>query len=246
MQNWVLTGCGKQVSFVDDGLMPMYWNQAQDSEEIYNLSQKLNMNQERFNARTPSVGDVEDAIVSQLPIYLIEKSDNPIYIIENANYTNSALFANCNSIQLKLPEGCWESVNVEDKYIESIGYLANSHRTGEYYNVDDEKIQLANNDVFLMTFYKEWLVFYRVYKTKENNHKLLAAVMKNSNSLCKDLQEMTYNEKTMYIEHKYRTVTSKNSNVVILGEMKIRNGWLESILVKKLPISPFKYLEELS
>ncbi len=243
MQNWVLTNCGKRVSFKDDSLIPMSWRLAQETEETNKVLKKFDINQEHFDRKTPSVGDVEDAIVSQLPIYLIENSHTPLYIIQTANFSTNKLTANCSSIQLKIPEGCWEEINVEEKFIEALRYLAHQDKTGNYYNDFDERINLKNNDVFLMGFYKEWLIFYRVYKTVDNTHKILSTVMKNSNSLCKDIKEMTYSEKTIHVEHKYRTVTSKNSKVVILGNMKIRNGWLESLLIKVMQESPLSYVK---
>jgi hypothetical protein len=244
METLVITNCGKRIEF-NETLAGLSWRYLINGcEKTQNHINKYKLIVDNFTNKTPSIAEVENAIVKQLPVILLEQSrDNPFYLLENCNYSSKSFEIREESIELSVPENCWEDIVVDKDIVESLSYISHSHKKGVYYNDLKEKVNLINNDMFLVSFYKEWAVLYRVYQNKETNtHKVLSIVMKNYTSKVRDLKKETYDKTTYHKTQNFRTITSMESKATILSNLKIRTGWLESSVMNELPTTPYAYI----
>jgi hypothetical protein len=235
MDNSVLTRCGKEIT-LNNNFGVMSWKLS-DQNKVKSINKaKLHMlDSSLFDNKTPSVENVENAIVAQLPKDLLTSGENEtFYLLNKLYYSPNKIELKVESLQVSIPNGCWDSLELPEETINRFAYLVNQNRSSVYLDKSFNEIESENVDAFTVCFYNEWAVFYRIRRLRNGSYKILTTVMKNTNTHCKNLFKETSNEKIVK-KQRYRTVTSEDSNVIILGNLIALNNCFEDSSLFKLP-----------
>ena len=173
MDNSVLTECGKEIELCNR-FGNMSWKMAKtQSKEVIEKTKRHKMNAEIFDNRTPTVGTVEDAVVSQLPLeFLLEGKHENFYILNKLNYSPSRIEISEEDLKLIIPNGCWNNLDVPEEFVESFAYLVDSNKNSSYMDKDFNKIESVNIDSFLVAFYRDWAILYRIKKLPNSKHQV--------------------------------------------------------------------------
>lgn len=243
MENWVITDCGKIIDI--DGINGLQWRHVSRNRKTRERINKFDIDESKFNRKTPSLEDVDNAIAEQYPNIILEQGEYASwYLLNNLDYSPTKIKINSEEFSLNIPNTAWKRLNVDSEVINTIDYRK-MFRELEYYN-NTRIVKPLTNDLYFVAFYDIWCVFYR-FKKINGNVVVDSFLMRNNYSYCKDIVSMTYAENIIKKDFIFSSVSGKDSYSMMSAKLKITKGWLETgyvIQIRKERFIPNHFKKE--
>tara|TARA_Y100001960_G_scaffold328546_1_gene417615 strand:- start:36594 stop:37334 length:741 start_codon:yes stop_codon:yes gene_type:complete len=224
MENWVITDCGKIIDI--DGINGLQWRYVSKNPITRERINKFDIDESKFNTKTPCLEDVDNAIAEQYPNIVLEQGKYADwYLLNNLDYSPNKIKINSEEFALNIPNTAWKRLNVNSEVINTINYKKMFAEL-EYYN-NTKIVKPLTNDLYLVAFYDIWCVFYR-FKKIRGSVVVDSCLMRNNYSYCKDIIAMTYAKNIIKKDFIFSSVSGKNSYSMMSANLKLTKGWLET------------------
>lgn len=206
MNSFFVTSSGKKITHNNY----LKWSVAEKGDDkTQEIIETHKLRTDKFNNMTPTHQEVEDAIASQLPLHLSEKSYQWYLINSDIESRDNVWECNSTNLSIKIPSTVWHPLETNP------------------YRLDDENIfDNLNSEVnqsrksILMVSYKYWVVLYRL--SKEG---IECSVLANESSYFNqdDDSRHVFNNPL-----KFFSIFPKGKSVPIVAKIHTRIHWSES------------------